>query len=49
MRVGLKEGEDLTHLHDVGGDDGFVVLAPLILTQPQQVFDDYHQEPGVRW
>lgn len=33
------------HVHDVGGYDGLVVLALLLLTQPQQVLDDRHQEP----
>lgn len=34
-----------THLHDVGGNDGLVVLSPGDLTQIQQVPDDCDQEP----
>ena len=35
----------MTHnVHDVGGDDGLVVLALLLLAHAQEVFDDGHQE-----
>jgi hypothetical protein len=33
------------YVHDVGGDDGFVVLASLHLAEAKQVLDDRHQEP----
>ena len=46
LPVGLEEPRVLAHdVHDVGGDDGLVVLALLLLAQPQQVLDDRHQEP----
>ena len=32
-------------VHDVGGDDGLVVFALLLLAEPQQVFDDGDEEP----
>ena len=31
-------------VHDVGGDDGLVVLAALHLTQPEQILDDGDEE-----
>ncbi len=31
-------------VHDVGRDDGLVVLAALHLAQAQQLLDDHHQE-----
>ena len=33
------------HVHDVGGDDGLVVLASLLLTQTEELLDHRHQEP----
>ncbi len=36
----------LSHnVHDVGGNDGFVVLPSLLLTQAQQFLDHRDQEP----
>lgn len=32
------------HVHDVTGYDSFVILASLLLTQTQQIFDDCHKE-----
>lgn len=38
LPVGAQEARVLAHdVHDVGRDDGLVVLPPLLLTQTQQV------------
>ena len=40
LPVGTQEAGVLAHdVHDVGGDDGLVVLPPLLLTQAQQVLE----------
>jgi hypothetical protein len=33
------------YVHDVGGNDGLVVLASLHLAEAKQILDDRHQEP----
>jgi hypothetical protein len=41
----LKESRVLTDdVHNVGGNDSFVILSALDLTKSQQIFDNSHQE-----
>ena len=43
LPVGAQEAGVLAHdVHDVGGDDVLVVLAPLLLAQAQQVLEHTH-------
>lgn len=45
LPVGSEEARILAHdVHDVGGDDGLVVLSSLLLTQTQEVLDQQHTE-----
>jgi hypothetical protein len=46
LPVGPEESGILPHhVHDVGGNDSFVVLALFLLAKTQQIFDDGHQKP----
>ena len=41
-----KKSRILSHnVHNVGGNNGFVVFSFLLFTHSQQIFDDCHQEP----
>ena len=43
LPVSSEEARILAHdVHDVGGDDGLVVLPSLLLTQAQQVLSTEH-------
>lgn len=45
LPVGAQESWVLAHdVHDVGGDDGLVVLASFLLTQAQQILEHNHQD-----
>jgi len=46
LPVGFEEPWVLSDdVHDVGGDDRFVVFAPLHLCQAQEILDDGDKEP----
>jgi len=47
--VRLEEAWILTNdIHDIGRDDGLVILASLHFHQTQKLLDDRHQEPLLR-
>jgi hypothetical protein len=43
-----KAGILANNVHDIGRDDGLVVLASLHLHQTKEFLDDRHQEPFLR-
>ena len=45
MTFHTRGGTHPGYLHDVGGNDSLVVLAPCDLTQVEQVPDDGYKEP----
>lgn len=46
LSVSLEEPELLANeIHDVGSDDGLVVLASLHLAQAKEVLNNGHEEP----